>query len=120
MAVFVSWLATRQRGVNVKLESLTLSGATQVLVTLSGGGSLVKDVHCRRIKIGWISSSRSEMDASPTSDVGSDGEEDGHAGSGLQRALVSLSRLRVHVQLVGVRVRLRPLVFVSTTSITLP
>jgi hypothetical protein len=108
MAVFVSWLATRQRGVNVKLESLTLSGATQVLVTLSGGGSLVKDVHCRRIKIGWISSSRSEMDASPTSDVGSDGEEDGHAGSGLQRALVSLSRLRVHVQLVGVRVRLRP------------
>jgi hypothetical protein len=107
MAMFVSWLATRQRGVNVKLESVTLSGATQVLVTLSSGGSVVKDVHCRRIKIGWISSTRSELDASPTSDGGSDGEDDGHVGSGLQRLLVSLSRLRVHIQLVGVRVRLR-------------
>ena len=107
MAMVVSWLATRQRGVRVKLESLTLSGATHVLVTLSDGLSLVKDVHCRRVKIGWISVNRSEVDRSPSSDGGSDVEEEVPAGSGLHKILFSMSRLRVHIKLVGVRARLR-------------
>jgi len=109
LALVVSWIATTQHGrFTVSVESLSALGeATQVLVTLADGRSLVKDVQCRRLKIGWMSAGRSE-DRSPSSDVGSDGEGDeGGSPSGLQKLLLSLSRMRLHVQLVGVRVRLR-------------
>ena len=109
LALVVSWIATTQHGrLTVSVESLSALGeATQVLVTLADGGGLVKDVQCRRLKIGWTSAGRSE-DRSPSSDVGSDGEGDeGGSPSGLQKLLLSLSRMRVHIQLVGVRVRLR-------------
>ena len=112
LAILVAWLASRQRGLKVSVESLTLGGATQIQLTLADGRSLVKDVQCRRLNISWMSASRSDMDRSPSSDGGSDREDEGAgpvgaSGFNLQSILLSLSRMRVHIQLVGVRVRLR-------------
>jgi hypothetical protein len=72
LAACVSWLATRGKGVAVRVERVAFHGATNLVLTFCKD-SFVKDVRCRRVQIGWTK--REEKD-----------REDGH-GDGPVRAV---------------------------------
>jgi hypothetical protein len=98
LAAIVSALSTR-RGVKVKMESLTMRRATNVLVIFSARG-MIDEIRCRRIQIGWISSA--------CQGAGRDENEDEDSpASILQRLFMLLSMCRLHVRAVGVQIRLR-------------
>ena len=98
LAAIVSALSTRQ-GVKVKVESLTMRTATQILVTFSAKG-FIEEIRCRRIQIGWVSS--------VCQSVGRDEEEEEESPvSIIHRLFMLISMCRLHVRAVGVQVRLR-------------
>lgn len=98
LAAIVSVLSTR-RGVKVKLESLTMRTATNVLLTFNASG-FVDEIRCRRIQIGWVSSVAQGGGRD-------DDEEEESPVSILHRLLMLLSMFRLHIRAVGVQVRIR-------------
>lgn len=85
----------------VKVESLTMRTATQVLVTFHEKG-VIDEIRCRRIQIGWITS------ACQGSGRDEDEEEEEESSvSVIHKLFYLLSTCRLHIRAVGVHVRFR-------------